>query len=63
MEVEDNLYSYSAENALSANQGRALRELIENVDNEQTNLENRVKTLENSSGGGSSNDCMTKIWS
>ena len=65
MEVEDNLYSYEAENALSANMGRELRELIEQVDSDQAQLEERVNTLENSSGGGTESpqcNCETKIW-
>lgn len=63
MDIEDNLYSNSSENPLSANMGRELREMIEQVDYDQGLLENRVTTLENNSGGGSSNDCITKIWS
>ena len=66
MEVEDNLYSYEAENALSANMGRELREMIEQVDSDQTSLEERVNTLENSSGGSGTEstqcNCETKIW-
>lgn len=62
MEVEDNLYSTNSENALSANMGRELREIIEQVDYEQGLLENRVTTLETNSGGGSLNECITKIW-
>lgn len=70
MEVEDNLYSYSTENALSANQGRVLREEEERIDGliQETNtsvatLEEKVANLEKNPGGGStSNGCMTKIW-
>lgn len=54
--IIDNLTSTSTSSALSANQGRVLNELIEDLDA-------RVETLENSSSESDSQcDCETKIW-
>lgn len=61
--VENTLTSTSVANALSANQGRVLNEKIQTTNTKMQEIENRVTTLEESSGGGSSNDCITKIWS
>lgn len=61
--VENTLTSESISNALSANQGRILNEKIQTANTKIEAIENRVTTLETSSGGGSSNECITKIWS
>lgn len=54
--VVDNLTSTSTSSALSANQGRVLNEMIEDLDT-------RVEELENNPGGSSSQcPCETVIW-
>lgn len=67
MAVIDNLDSESSTDSLSANQGRILNDRLINVEfneldleEEVTNIEARVTTLENNPSG--SCDCETKIW-
>lgn len=53
--VIDNLTSTSSSSALSANQGRVLNEMIEELDT-------RIDTLENNSSESSQCTCETRIW-
>lgn len=61
IEIVDDLKSTDPYAALSANQGRVLDNKIKQTNNDVSQLDTRVQTLEDNPSGGTC-ECETKIW-